>query len=165
MFDLVCLAEPFCLTRDYAPAAQAEGPFPVTFNGRPIEAAPEAVARLGVKVSFAGGDNLITLSADVLRQTCVDGACVVFRSWCEGLTCTWQAGNAGGQPQFFLHEIRLAAVSAEALARARAEIFVTVDGGRRRLSLAQLGEGGPAAPGLYTAPVRPGDRRLRGPAD
>ncbi|KSB89276.1 hypothetical protein AS593_12040 [Caulobacter vibrioides] len=165
MLDLVCLSEPFCVTRDYEAASEAAGPFRVVRDGRPVEAAPEAVARLGVKVSFGGSDNLVTLPADGLRQTCVDGACVVFRSWCEGLTCTLQAGAVDGRAEPFLHQISLAAVSADALARARAEVFVSVDGGRRRLSLAQLGEGDPAAPGLYTAPVRPGDRRLRGPAD
>jgi hypothetical protein len=163
--DLVCLAERFCVTRDYAAATEAAGPFHVVRAGKPVEAAPEAIARLGVKVSLASSDNLVTLSADALRQTCVDGACVVFRSWCEGLTCTWQAGAVDGRAEPFLHGISLAAVSAEALARARAEVFVSIDGGRRRLSLAQLGQGDPAAPGLYTAPFRPGDRRLRGPAD
>jgi len=165
VLDLVCLSEPFCLTRDYAPASEVVGFHRVVRDGRPVEASPETVARLGVTVRFVASDNLVTLAADGLRQTCVDGACVVFRSWCEGLTCSWQAGAADGRAEPFLHEIKLQAVSAEALARAKAEVFISLDGGRRRLSLAQLGEGGPAAPGLYTAPVRPGDRRLRRPAD
>lgn len=164
MLDLVCLSEPFCVTQAYAPASEAAGMYRVVRDGRPIEASPEAVARLGVRVRFVVSDNFVTLAADGLRQTCVDGACVVFRTWCEGLTCSWQAGAYRDRSAPFLHEITLQAVSAAALERAKAAVFVSLADGRR-LSLAGLGEGAPADPGLYTAPVRPGDRRLRGPAD
>jgi len=164
MLDLACLSDPFCVTREYAPVSEAAGVYRVVRAGAPLEASPDAVARLGVKVRFVMSDNFVTLAAEGLRQACFDDACVVFRAWCEGLSCSWQAGSPRGQAEPVLHEIVLEAASPGALARAKAAVFVSLANGQR-LSLAQLGEGGPADPGLYTAPARPGDRRLRGPAD
>ncbi|MDG2530320.1 hypothetical protein [Caulobacter endophyticus] len=162
MLDVVCYIAALCVASDYAPASEVSGFVRAMHQGRPVVASPEAVERLGARLDFMGGDNFVTLRAGSLRQTCVDGACVVFRTSCANLVCTWQAGAArpaNGKP--FLAEVRVAATSSEAMARARSAVFVSLEvGGQvRRVSLAQLGEGGPADPGRYTAPMWPADGR------
>jgi len=162
MLDVVCYLAALCVASDYAPASEVSGFVRVTHQGRSVVASPEAVERLGARLDFMGGDNFVALRAGSLRQTCVDGACVVFRVSCRDLACTWQAGAAQqANGTSFLSEVRLTATSPEAMARARSAVFVSVrvDGEDRRISLAQLGDGGPADPGRYTAPMWSGDGR------
>lgn len=160
MFDLVCQDPTFCITRDYAPAAEVAGMVRVLKGGQPVVADPEVAARLGVKVQVVASDNFVDLPAEGLRQTCVEGICVAFRVACADLTCSWQVAPLRAQGPLFLREIRLVAATPQALEAAKANVFVAVDE-RRRVALAALGEGGPAAPGVYTASKWPGDRRLK----
>lgn len=151
MLDLICDNAPFCVTRDYAPAAETSGMFrKVDTSGRPMAAVPEAVRRLGVRVQYVSSDHLGDIAAQRLRQTCIGAACVVFRMSCQDLTCSWQAAPVAKTGKTQLQEIRLTASSADALARARASVFVSANG--VPISLAKLGEGRPALPGLYWGP-------------
>ncbi len=160
MLDLICDAAPFCVARDYAPAAETTGMFrKVDTAGRPIQADAEAVKRLGVRIQFVSNDNLKSVPAKILRQTCVEGACVVFRISCEDLTCSWHVAPTAKAGPVYLKEIRLVATSAEGLARAKAQVFVSASG--HRVSLAQLDKNGPAPAREYTAPVTPEDQARR----
>ena len=161
MLDLICDTAPFCVARDYAPAAETAGMFrKVDTAGRPIRAAPEAVQRVGVRIEYVANDFLNTVPAQFLRQTCVDGACVVFRMTCDDLTCAWQAAPTQAGP-VFLKEIRLTATSVEALARAKTKVFVSAGG--HPISLVQLDRSAPATTGDYTAPVTAEDQARRAP--
>lgn len=161
MLDLICDAAPFCVARDYAPAAETTGMFrKVDTAGQPIRADAEAVQRLGVRIQVVSNDFLNTVPAKVLRQTCAEGACVVFRMACDDLTCTWHAAPATAGP-VHLREIRLTATRVEGLARAKAKVFVSAGG--HAISLAQLDRSEPAPAGDYTAPVTAEDQARRAP--
>lgn len=161
MLDLICDTTPFCVARDYAPAAEATGMFrKMDTAGKPIQADAEAVKRLGVRIQYVSNDFLNAVPAQALRQTCVEGACVVFRMACDDLTCSWQAAPMKAGP-VFLREIRLTATSAEGLVQAKAEVFVSAGG--RPISLAELDRSVPAPAGDYTAPVTAEDQARRAP--
>lgn len=161
MLDLICDTTPFCVARDYAPAAEVTGMFrKVDTAGKPIQADAEAVKRLGVRIQYVSNDFLNAVRAQALRQTCVEGACVVFRMACDDLTCSWQAAPMKAGP-VFLQEVRLTATSVEALARAKTKVFVSAGG--HPISLAQLDRSAPATTGDYTAPVTTEDQARRAP--
>lgn len=161
MLDLICDAAPFCVARDYAPAAETTGMFrKVDTAGQPIRADVEAVKRLGVRIQVVSNDFINSVPAKVLRQSCADGYCVVFRTSCEDLTCTWHAAPMKAGP-VHLSEIRLTATSAEGLAQAKTKVFVSTGG--HPISLAQLDSSQPAPAGDYTAPVTAQDQARRAP--
>lgn len=164
MLDLICDTAPFCVARDYAPAAETTGMFrKVDTAGRAIGADAEAVKRLGARIQFVSNDFINTVPAKVLRQTCVDGACVVFRMSCQDLACTWHAAPTAKAKSVYLQEVRLIAASAEGLARAKASVFVAGPQGEHPISLAQLDSSGPAPAGAYDAPVTAEDQARRAP--
>ncbi|MBO9543639.1 hypothetical protein [Caulobacter sp.] len=161
MLDLICDTAPFCIARDYAPAAETTGMFrKVDTAGRAIRADEQAVQRLGVRIQVVSNDFINTVPAKFLRQTCADGACVVFRMACDELTCSWQAAPTKAGP-VFLKEIRLTATSAEGLAQAKTKVFVSAGG--YPISLAQLDHSQPAPAGDYAAPVTAEDQARRAP--
>ncbi len=163
MLDLVCDYAPICVTRDYAPALELSGIFEVVDReGRKVMPSDATVLRLGVRIEFITGDNFFHIAPEKLRRTCAEDACVAFRMSCNDLTCSWQVGPMPNQGETQLAEVRLTASSPGAMDRAKANVFVSFAsvGGRQRISLAQLGEGQPAAPGLYEGFYIKGDQRL-----
>jgi hypothetical protein len=160
MLDLICDTPPFCVARDYAPAAESTGMFrKVDTAGQAIQADAEAVKRLGVRIQYVSNDYLNTVPAKALHQACADGVCVVFRMSCDDLTCSWHVAPAVKTGPVYLKEIRLVAASAEGLARAKAQVFVSAGG--HKISLAQLDRNEPAPTGDYTAPVTAEDQPRR----
>ena len=162
MFEFACLPEHpvFCISAEYAPASEQAGMVHrIGPDGQRIMASPEAVERLGVRVRWVANDYLTNIAARRLRETCVDGACVVFRMSCSGLTCSWQATPRGDEPIAFLSEARLVADSEAAIAEARCNVFVSVNTPRgvRHVSLEDMQTSTPAPTGRYTGPVSGAD--------
>lgn len=164
MLDLICEHAPFCLTREYVAASEISGGLiQIDSNGRAVVASPAAVEAKGVRIQFVGNDNLTTIDPARLKQRCIDGACVIFRSSCINLVCTWHIGPLTPQGASYLHEIRLVGSDEASIARAKENVFISVQtiAGDQKISLAGLGTGSPAPVGTYAGPYTIEDRTGR----
>ncbi|MBJ7485434.1 hypothetical protein [Brevundimonas sp.] len=161
MQDLICEHVPFCVAREYVAASEISGGLiQIDPDGRAVVASPVAVEATGVRVQFVGNDNLTTIDPARLKQTCIDGACVVFRSSCINLVCTWHIGPLIPDGPTYLQEVRLVGSDARSIARGMENVFISVhvEAGNRKISLAQLGTSAPAPAGTYTGPYTTEDR-------